>query len=777
MIALLKTFWASFLFSRLILLFLLLATNDSWAAHDIALIDDTHSVFNVAKSAHYLVDRSGQLSINTVSSEAYSKHFLPVNGYSLQLGLIKGNIWLRTEVAIRTSKNQPVLLELNAPRLEYVDIYIPSLYENQVQARLGEDRPYSNRPIEHPNYLFPLPSNAPPIFTIYLRLSSNLPINMQIYLKTLSKVSLSSQENFSFTGLLMGILLILFLSNIFFYIKSTHPMYIVYSIMLLGIALFHLAFHGQLYQFFPNQVGLQERIYNFAALSCMVGMTFFSRLYLDTKSYLPTLDKALVALGTTNAFFAILFTASPHFINIIYLSFITFITLLLLTALAVYAYFKSIPFSGHYLTARITLLIGYFIWAMSAYGMMSSPIIYEWGLTVIFIIEAMIHFSGMIAQLNPFLKKQSHLTRYSQAKTLDLISDLSSRLRRQINVIDGSLLEIEKNLKSEKNKQLIHNGLIANNNLQELTERLDFIGATQDKIQPEQSLPLFLTKIVDDAYNSFQLLDQDNTSVDLITKNIDHVEILNNAELIQHLIETMILEFKYFTDQVLTMEISRHDLNREGIRMLELYCYPIPNRVSKAEGGFDLGMNYISLLIHHLNGKMDITQHEKSQVLSVSIPISSHIRYARTELEQEHNCDLILFGQQDKDLQKALNILQSKHNNIEHFDQLDDLLIFLDKPDNRYLASIILVFDNGGHIPHITIQKVRPLMKVEDQCLLITNNVKMSRDYAKTIGFDELMTGSELDSQLQVQLLRLIRRGERHKNTLLPSIKPLRKEP
>jgi hypothetical protein len=68
-------------------------------------------------------------------------------------------------------------------------------------------------------------------------------------------------------------------------------------------------------------------------------------------------------------------------------------------------------------------------------------------------------------------------------------------------------------------------------------------------------------------------------------------------------------------------------------------------------------------------------------------------------------------------------------------------------------------------------------MRHEDQCLLISNNVKMSLDYAKKLGFNELLACSELESQLEQMLLRLIQKGDRLKNASLSRIKPLRKTP
>ena len=118
-----------------------------------------------------------------------------------------------------------------------------------------------------------------------------------------------------------------------------------------------------------------------------------------------------------------------------------------------------------------------------------------------------------------------------------------------------------------------------------------------DQAHTEQSLPLFLTKIVNNADNNFQQLDHDNASIEWMTPNIEHVDILHNAESIQHLIKTMRLDFKYFTDQTLTLHVTLPALNREGITKVELlHCHPLPIRILINEGPFDFGVSYLILV-------------------------------------------------------------------------------------------------------------------------------------------------------------------------------------
>ncbi|RNF74163.1 hypothetical protein EBI01_06470 [Marinomonas rhizomae] len=762
---------------RLILLFLLSISNCAWSSNTIAIINDTNSVFNIGKSGSYFVDKNQNLSFDTIASDEYAKQFRPLNRDYLQFGMVQGNIWIRTDIAIRTTNSTPVLLEIDSPRLQYLDIYLPNLYENQIQAELGGARPYNNKQIKTPNYVYSIPANSPPVFTLYIKLSSHLPINAQIELKTLSQLSQDTQKDLTYTGIILGVLLTLFVCNAFFFTKTSHPMYLIYCILLIAIAVLHLALHDQVSQFFPNQTNVQERIYNLAALSCLCAIVFFSRLYFDTKEHLPIMNKWLISIGSINALFVILFTLSPERINILLLSMLAISTFIILIVHAVIAFMKKIPFSGYYLVARLTLICGHFTWVMSVYGIIPNIILFKWGLTLTIIVESMIHFTGMIIQTAPLLQRHSRKSKYSQTETASLLPDISSRLRRQINILGGVLSHLDQAATSNDTKLLLTSSLTANNNIKNLVERIELLSDIKENTLPDQLHPIALNQLIDNAYNNFQRLDQDNTLIELNTYKTNQVEILQNASILQHLIETLIQEFKHFTDQTLTLNITRHEMNREGITLLELSSYPLPTQIRATTASFDLGMHYIMLLIQYLEGEVHISENERTRSINIQLPIHTHIRPLNNDINQQSHFDIILFGQEDSDLQKALTILQNHANKIEHFTTLESLLDYLELPAKRESGSIILVFDNGGHIPHITQQRLMPLMRREDQCLLISNNVKMSLDYAKKLGFDELLACSELEAHLKQRISRLIQKGDRLKSTSLSRINPLRKTP
>ncbi|WP_241556939.1 7TMR-DISM family protein [Marinomonas hwangdonensis] len=769
--------WASVLLYRSILLFLLIFSNTAWSSNTIAIIDDSMDTFHIGKSASFFIDETADLSFTTVSSEQYLKRFRPINREYLQFGLVKGNIWIRSDIAIRTTHKNPILLEIRSPRLQYLDIYLPTIFGSQVQAELGGARPYNNKQIKAPHYAFVIPTNTPSVFTVFIKMSSHLPINAEIELKTLSELSQGAQQDLTLTGIMIGVLFTLFIGNLFFFIKTSHPMYLIYGMLLIGITVLHLSLHDLVSQFFPNSVNVQERVYNLTALTCLSAIAFFSRLYLDTKSYLPRLDKLLILAGSINGLMALVYTFSPVTPSIILLSMIAVLTICILTVHAVAASINNLPYSGYYLAARTVLLTGHFCWLMSVYGFVPSATLYKWGLTGTIIIEAIIHFAGMIAQSTSIFKRQLNKTSASQNEIADLLSDISSRLRRQTNIIEGGLVHLEKTLAHDGHDSHLANSLRANKNVINLIDRVDLLNEIYENTSTDQPTPITLNQLIDNAYNKVQNLDQDNSLIEIHTRKIEQVEILQHAPILQHLIESILLECKHFTDQVLTMEIERQDVNREGVTELVICCHPIPRRVRTNNTNFDLGMYYINILCQHLNGKIVLSKEDDLQKITLFVPIRTHIRPTPNNLASQHPFDIVLLGQTDENLQKSLSMLQSNSNKIEHFSSLERLLEQLEPPATRDSGLIIIVFDNGGQIPHITQQKLFPIMRNEDQCLLISDNVKMSLDYAKKLGFDDFLTCDELDDKLEQRFSRLVQKGDRLKKAPLSRINPLRKVP
>ncbi|MFD1384748.1 7TM diverse intracellular signaling domain-containing protein [Rhodanobacter aciditrophus] len=734
--------------SALILLALTMLTNTALGVPRMALVDDLHQHVNIGDVGSYYIDETGRMTLNDVDSDAILKRFIPLNDPFIQFGVVEGNVWLRVDIAQKVSQGHPTVLHIKAPRLQSIEIYAPTLSSQIIYSAMGEALPFSNRMIQYPDYIVPLPVNAPPVFTLYLKLSSRSPINLIAEIKTLSGLAVDTQVDTLITGFMFGVLLLLFISNIFFYVKTHHPMYLIYGAMLVCIVCLHSALHGLIFQLFPSYVGLQERIYNLSALGAAAIITYFSRLYLETKTYLPRIDRALLALGFFNIGLGVVFAFAPEQLSVKILSLCAFMTLAGLLCVSLYAIYKQVPYAWHYLVARLTLTVGHTAWILSLYGVSPNIIWFEWGLTVSFILEALIHFVGIITRLKPLLignaKSESIVDQQN-----DVLDDIAARLRRQTSMINA-------HQKSPDPQSQAHIKR-AQSNLEYLSERIQVLNQVQLGSSPEQTnTSLNLQLLIDRAESNFRQLDQDRTDIELITHNATTWELYKNTPLISHLYFTILDEFKHFTDQTLTVTSSIQSNDREGSKTLNIVVRPITSTVQINDPN-GLGMRYFNDVLDALEGEAELTGVGRNRTLSINLPI--YARYIHpSELTQKTHTEevsLVIVGQDSELLTHTQEYLTGKLFVMSHIDQVDDIHSLL-RYRSKNTKLLVLLFDDQVNFGASDLSSFIRELQDDDHCLLISNTIKMSSKHARALGFDSYITHTQIESKLITELERLM---------------------
>ncbi|SBS26508.1 7TM diverse intracellular signaling [Marinomonas aquimarina] len=742
----------------LILLAIMLLTNIAYSAPMMALLDEENHSVNIGNVGSYFIDETSRLTLRDIDSEVLRKRFVPLKHEFPQFGLVEGNIWIRVEVAQRLPTGESAALHIKAPRAQVVDVYTPNLLNNQIFAEMGDARPYRNRLIAYPDYIVPLPSSAPPLYTVYIKVSSRLPINLIMEVKTLSQLTNDIQKDTYLTGFLMGVLLLLFASNVFFFIRTRHPMYLLYSTLLVGIACLHFALHGFVYQIFPNLMGLQERVYNFSALACAAMITYFTRYYIDTKETLPQVDKLLLLLILGNGFLAVIYALAPEELNIAFLSISAVSTLVLLLFVALYSVYKRIPYAFYYLTARLVLTLGHSIWILSTYGVLSLPFWYEWGLTTSIILEALVHFGGIISRHTP-----THLNtaKGEDVPRYELLSEVASRIKRQTSIIDHQYNLNEPN--ADELKQ-------AYKNLTNIAERLTIIQSLQEQNNHDRSnVPTNLQLLIDQATIDFFTLDQSDAEIDMQYDNTFGWELLANSHIVKHLYQVIMEELHHHTDQTLNVESDVIINERDGQRLLQIRAYPIPSSVTLEKEQY-FGPRYLRDLVEALQGEISISGEGRARALSCSIPVN--IRQVEvSELAkqtQQENIILVIIGHQDSDLiERTSNFLHTRLFALTHIDSVTDLHSLLNQRNGKS-RFVILLFEDQKNFGASDLAGFVSELHETDSCLLISNNVNMSQEYASALGFNGFVYSSQIETRLLADIEQLQREAS---NSMLPRIK------
>ena len=218
----------------------------------------------------------------------------------------------------------------------------------------GDARPFSYRPIQHEQFLFPVHGIAQDI-TIIVRIQSEGPIKAPLRIWKKADFIEYSGAHKLFMGLFFGYMIAMALSNLFIYATTRNSTFAVYTGYVLSIAMVTATIHGIGFRYFWSEsIWFQERAIAFFACSTLILIITFSIQVLDLKKTSINAFRLLRAVRYT-------------FFLLIGLSFILPYSLLLQSILIMIALTTPvILFSSFMLAIKGNLIARYFSGAWAA---------------------------------------------------------------------------------------------------------------------------------------------------------------------------------------------------------------------------------------------------------------------------------------------------------------------------------------------------------------------------------------------------------------------------
>lgn len=278
------------------LLFVFLAAVLFWhgAAHSAAnriTVAPEFSSIALAGHAGYFEDPSGQLDLDAVQSRR--NEFKSTDAKKgINFGFSASAYWLRVALSNPAPHSMSRLLEIAYPLLDSVDVYFVT--PGQIhRMHAGDQVPFSDRPIAHHHFVFPL--DIPPGDSeIFIRITSSGSMSVPATLWDPDQFARQSEVRYARLAAYFGWVFALTLYNLFLYFSTRDRAYLAYCAFAGAFATAILAYTGIGGQFFwpesPRWGDLSILIA--LALSVLFG-TMFTRRFLRTYELLPRLDTLL----------------------------------------------------------------------------------------------------------------------------------------------------------------------------------------------------------------------------------------------------------------------------------------------------------------------------------------------------------------------------------------------------------------------------------------------------------------------------------------------------
>lgn len=415
----------------------------------------------IANGVQYYHDLTSAFSHQQVLSLAKTE-WQTETSHNLAFGLSSSPYWLRFELPPTEGANSH-LLEVDYPMLDILDMWFFADKDLIQHYQTGDTYPFSQRPVEHDKFIFPVPQVNSKL-TVLVRLQSHGSLKFPLRYWLAKDYWHSQNTHNLMMGLFFGFMLAMVALNLLFSLATFRVSFFYYAGYAASAALSIATLHGICYRYFwPHSPWIQNHaVPIFVNLSVFFAILFFSRI-LRIEQHDKTLQRSYrigyILMGVS--VFSALFLPIAISTHIILLVLPAFALFYLLTCL--WLWLKGVHIAGLNTLASSVLIIAAIITSLENYDLLhlQIPSIYLLilGLSIEAFLLSLVLALDYSQQSKDLIEAQKHSleqerhARLAQEQTIEIQQEAQQSL--EYNVQERTLeLEIALRELSETNREL-----------------------------------------------------------------------------------------------------------------------------------------------------------------------------------------------------------------------------------------------------------------------------------------------------------------------------------
>jgi anti-sigma regulatory factor (Ser/Thr protein kinase)/PAS domain-containing protein len=397
-----------------IILFLLLSGHafalESGNAETHPLDESNEKVF-IASGMGTLEDREGILTLNDVSSGAFSAKFSRPAKEIPNFGFTKSVYWARFTLENRGDCGVSRLMEIGFPLLDRIEVYSMKPFKeglilDKAYRSQGRNFPFSQRIINHRHFIYPItvPAGEKRVFFIRIRTDDGMIIPVTLWSEAAFR-DFTQNEQF-ILGIYYGIVIVMILYNLFLFLSVRDRNYLYYIMYVASFGLFQMAMNGLAFQYLWPGLPWWAIHANpfFIGASIAMGVNFSIR-FLDTAANAPVMDKMFRVLKGFSILLMICALFIDYSITILAGQVLPLLCIILVIPTAGMILYRGFRPARFYIIAWSSFLIGIVLSTLRVMGIIPHNILTEHGLQIGSALE-MVLLSLALADRISIIKKE-----------------------------------------------------------------------------------------------------------------------------------------------------------------------------------------------------------------------------------------------------------------------------------------------------------------------------------------------------------------------------------
>ena len=329
-------------------------------------------------------------------------------------------------------------LELSYAVLDYVDVWIYSNDRLVNFYEMGDKLPFSERPLEHRFFVFPVTWEARQTLDIYFRIRTSTAVQAPLTLWDRDAFERRENQANIAQGLYYGAMVVIAIYNFLIFIVVRDRSYLYYVAFVMSLPLFIASMSGQAYHFlWPDSV-----LWNDHSIPVFLAMAFgtsalFTRRFLQVREWSRLLNFGLAGVATVAFGTLLLSFVMPYRISIHVLVPLGLFACIFEMVVGGMSWYKGVNNARFYVIAWLSFLAGGVLLALNKLGVLPQNFITEYSVQIGSVLEAVLLSFAMAERINV----ERRLRFAAQDEALKVTRRLNEQLEERVR---ERTLELEK---------------------------------------------------------------------------------------------------------------------------------------------------------------------------------------------------------------------------------------------------------------------------------------------------------------------------------------------
>ncbi len=388
------------------------------------------------------------------------------------LGFSKANYWVIFGLQNNNEETSEWFLEFNYPLIDHIDLYYLDDNEQWQKMESGDKMPFSTRLISYRNVILPIRQAPGEKRTYYVRIETESSVQLPLVLYNSAALQGDIANTELFFGVFYGTLLIMLIYNLVLYFAIKNISYLYYCLytFIYGIAQASLWGHPVHY-FWGDAIWWANAVTPIGICAGITTATLFSIHFLDTKRFVPKLNKVLWALVIIFAIETLICFFLPYIIAIHIATYSILLTSIILLVAGVIVWIAGNRAAQYFVIAWTVFLFGLAMVALIALGVVPNIPILRNSTLIGTMVQVVLLSFALADRVNTIRRDKEK----AQALSLQAAKENERIIREQNEMLEKKVKERTSELQQKQEEIMVQNEELHQQQEEILAQR-DFIG-------------------------------------------------------------------------------------------------------------------------------------------------------------------------------------------------------------------------------------------------------------------------------------------------------------